>query len=500
MLLNSAIEQAILATPTAASTGYIKLYPKADGKYYTLDALGVERPLCELPNDYIGQLPDAMSNAIAMTPSSLIGFNNGTIDYNIPLSDFVAYIQALGLSGSSGGYTPWYVHDQVVASDTWTIAHNLDCDKWVIQFYDHNSPANQIHPSTVEFTQNTVIATFTEPTEGTARFISTCGMKDYVCSLNPWTVLAPTNSIAVCQSGEDTRFTLAQLASFLSQYQTPYCTSMIAGEPIVAGQVVRLWVEGLTSGLNAYYVPNNRICNFEKICVGKSLYQVFKANQNTIESLELYIKKARVTDDSDVKVELFATTTSIISGSAYVTPTGAPIASTYIDSSTFTTSPSWHEFTFASTISVTSGSHYAIKVSIQGNDCVDVWYVEHVNEVYYDGVGYKYNEANGELIPFADIPFKIFATPPVPEDACGVYLASAAHEVTSHFIGVAANSAAIWDSVCVYTSTALSSWLTCAERYYLSNTPGWVQLVPWTINVLLGLALTPTELLLKVNI
>jgi len=485
--INSAIYQAQMSTPPVPSAWYVKIYTKPWEYCITiLDSSGVEHSICWMGNTYIGDRDDAITNSIPMTNDSVIAFSNGGIDYNISLEDLANYMVALGLVWGSGGYTPWYVHEQTVASTTWTIAHNFDCDKWVVQFYDTNVPANQIHPSNITFNTGTAIAEFTSAEVGYAVYISACWLKDYVCSLDPAVLSEVTTdaSVAVCVNGEDKRITIEEFSSILPS-DIP-CVPMKAWETIAQWQVVRMGVNSSMAQVSASYIPEKHICDCYRINSSKSLYETFTATRDTIESAEFYVQKISINDTTGVIVELYE----------WEWVNGTLLATASLPSASLDVSPSWEVFDFGTIINVTVWAKYTVKVKTDWPWTVIIGYVNG-SQAYPMGSGYEYNEVTEVSTPFFDIPFIIHSDQSVPEWECCVYLASASSEILSDFFGIAKTGWDVGDDICVYTPVAIKSWLMCNRRYYLSNTPWEISLTPWTVNKLVWRSLNDSTIILN---
>lgn len=92
------------------------------------------------------------------------------------------------------------------------------------------------------------------------------------------------------------------------------------------GEMVRMGISGRDSGINSSYIPSPVTTTFDTVTSSKALYQTFKAQRDTATKIQLYIKKSAAPDSTSLTVEIYATTTQVISSNTYNVPTGAALA------------------------------------------------------------------------------------------------------------------------------------------------------------------------------
>ena len=141
------LQQVQLVTPPVPPAGQMKIYPKADGKFYSLDSTGLEVPL--------GAGEGAEEVWFGPDPPDPRGDYEIWIDTDAP--------EITPPDGTPGFVT--YVHTQLMPEAVWTVEHGLHCYPSVTVV---DTGGTVIIPS-VEYEDDTMlVATFGSPTSGKA--------------------------------------------------------------------------------------------------------------------------------------------------------------------------------------------------------------------------------------------------------------------------------------------------------------------------------------------
>lgn len=124
--------------------------------------------------------------------------------------------------------------------------------------------------------------------------------------------------------------------------------------------------------MNNSFVPAS-ISTYDTINSGKYLYQTFKALKEDLTKVQVYAKKQAAPDTTSIVIDIYATTTQVISGHTYNVPTGASLATATIAHGSLSTSPAYVSGTLGVALdTLTPGSYYAIKISASGAESVDI--------------------------------------------------------------------------------------------------------------------------------
>lgn len=421
--------------------------------YNDINLGGVNVNTPTLTNSYIDTLtPDTIDVGATMPI-----FNSAdTVDKQVTIEDIFIHAQ------DQGYIEPWFVgysHTQASSSSTWTITHNLNSISTSVQCFDDSTPAELLIPDTITRNLNSIVLTFAGNSYAGSAIVGT-----------PAWAAAAVGAPSV---------------------------DFIAGEDMAIGEMVRMGISGRDSGINSSYIPSPVTTTFDTVTSSKALYQTFKAQRDTATKIQLYIKKSAAPDSTSLTVEIYATTTQVISSNTYNVPTGAALATGTIASWAFSTTAGYVTCTLSSPLtSMTPGSYYAIKITATGSESVLVGYGT------TEGVAYLTNgfQFVSSLVPIVgDFAFKVQHADVAAEVTSRVYLASAFETATSTIIGATKTTASALGTVRVETHTATGfTGLTEGIQYYLSDIPGDILNADTATNTIeAGIPLSTTSLIIR---
>lgn len=377
-------------------------------------------------------------------------------DKQVSIEDIFTHAQA------EGYIAPGFVgatHTQASAASTWTITHNLNTEDVLLFFLDSSTPANLIEPDTIDRYTNYVTVTWAG------------------------------NSVAgKCVVGAPSGTNVAQTGTVLE---------MTLWEDVWVGKMVRRGVTGREYGRSASYAPSSIPTTYDTLYTGKTLHQTFKALRwEDIIGWFLRAKKENIGDTTGYTVELFATTTQVISWNTYNVPTGSALATATVAHGSLSTSSVWVAFTFASPYTPTAGNFYCLKITASWANTVHVYYGT-------DGNDYNTNafQNTGVLTPFStnDYLFKAIFDTLASESTSQLYLASAFEDETGVIVGATKIAGSQGGTGKVYTHIAdsLSGLDTSKERYYLSDIAWEIDYTPGTNTIEAGIPVNSTTLIIR---
>jgi len=419
--------------------------------YNDINLGGVNTETPDLANSYIATLA-------ADTPDAnvLIAIKNpwDTVDKQMEAEDLFAHAQdQWWIDDGATGYT----HTQASAASTWTIAHNFNNQDVSFTCYTNATPQEILIPDGITRNLNSLVLTFAG--------------HSYAWSC---VVMAPVGTA--------------------SANSTP-AIDLTAGEDLDQADMVRMGISGRESGINASYIPSPVTTTFDTVSSSKTLYQTFKAQRSGVTKVALYAKKTAAPDTTALTVEIYATTTSLISGNTYNVPTGPALGTATIAHGSLTTTAAWVTGTLSSAITtLTPDAYYAIKIVWVGAENVQIGQGA-------DGVSYLTNgfQFISSLTPIVgDYAFKVQHADLASEVTSRVYKASAFELTTSVIAG--ANKVAVSSGgtsrVETHIGTTFSSLTEWVTRY-LSDIPGRTSTSQWTNSVVAGLPISTTSLIIR---